>query len=77
MRVLAVALVLLLLPGGAGRAGAGESESERARQIFETGVKQYNLRNFDQALQQFKAAYDAVPDPALLSMLKLKSPVSL
>jgi tetratricopeptide (TPR) repeat protein len=47
-------------------AHASEPAKERARLIFDEGVKQYNLRNFERALQQFKAAYEALPDPALL-----------
>src|SRR5690242_1748748 len=59
-------IVSLLILALAATAMAQAQPSERARLIYDEGVKQYNLRNFDRALQQFKAAYETMPDPALL-----------
>ena len=64
----AVMLVVLMLALVA-QARADESVTDstaRARTLYQAGVRKYNLSEFEQALDDFKAAYELRPDPVLL-----------
>ncbi|HEX9103865.1 MAG TPA: tetratricopeptide repeat protein, partial [Polyangia bacterium] len=53
-----IALLLVAAPASADRVSA--------KQAYERGVKQYNLGEYESALEAFTSAYDQLPDPALL-----------
>lgn len=68
--VLAIA-ALTLAPLGhwSGRARAadrGEAPAAEAKRHYEEGTKAFNLGEFSRAIAEFKAAYNAKPDPLLL-----------
>jgi tetratricopeptide (TPR) repeat protein len=64
MRALAV---LVLASSFALPAVAHADDSRtRAKAIYDAGVLQYNLGEFERALDHFKAAYETRPDPILL-----------
>jgi hypothetical protein len=46
--------------------GADEALSAEARRHYEEGTKAFNLAEFPRAIAEFKAAYNAKPDPLLL-----------
>jgi hypothetical protein len=46
--------------------GADEALSAEARKHYEEGTKAFNLAEFPRAIAEFKAAYNAKPDPLLL-----------
>jgi hypothetical protein len=46
--------------------GADEALSAEARKHYEEGTKAFNLAEFPRAITEFKAAYNAKPDPLLL-----------
>ena len=45
---------------------ARADEVETARQLFIQGSKDFDLGHYDKAIEEYSAAYDAKPDPALL-----------
>jgi tetratricopeptide (TPR) repeat protein len=47
-------------------AKAGESDKAIARAHYETGTRLYDVREYADALKEYKAAYIAKPDPAFL-----------
>jgi tetratricopeptide (TPR) repeat protein len=57
---------LLLLPSGAWGAQPEKEKQSAARARFAEATKQYNLGQFDQALQEYKAVYELKPHPGLL-----------
>lgn len=57
-----ILLVLIFVTGGSARA----DEIELARQHYAQGSKDFDLGLYDKAIQEYMAAYDAKPDPALL-----------
>jgi tetratricopeptide (TPR) repeat protein len=59
---------LLLVVAGPARADVAPARGDktRARQLFEDGVKRYNLGEYQAALGRFRAAYEELPDPTLL-----------
>src|SRR5438876_481729 len=60
MRRALFALLLLARPSGA------EKPSEAARKSYEEATKAYDLGDFKRAVEGYKAAYEAKPDPVLL-----------
>lgn len=58
-RALAVALLLAT-------SAAHADDTSAARELYDRGVRMYNLQQFDGALDAFQAAYSAKPDPTLL-----------
>jgi tetratricopeptide (TPR) repeat protein len=60
--MVALALALILLPGWA----AAESATARAKRHFEQGTTAYNIGDFQKAIEEYKEAYKAKPDPAIL-----------
>lgn len=60
------ALLLLALSGFAGGAKPDEAKRAQARLEYDAGLKHYNLRDFDKALDKFRTAYLLVGEPALL-----------
>jgi tetratricopeptide (TPR) repeat protein len=63
------ALLLVLALAIVGRAAADETATDataRAKALYQAGVLQYNLSEFQKALDDFKAAYELRPDPVLL-----------
>jgi tetratricopeptide (TPR) repeat protein len=64
---LALAIGIQLALVGLSRAQADSADATaRAKALYEAGVRQYNLGEFEKALDDFKAAYELRPDPALL-----------
>lgn len=59
-----VPVVVLLLGTGARTAGADDATS--ARQHFETGTRLFEVGEYRKALEEFRAAHVARPDPAFL-----------
>ena len=73
MRAAAVALGIALAAAGSSARGANPSEppapapeAAQAKSLFLDGLKRYNLGDFKAALEAFKAAYLAKPDPVFL-----------
>jgi iron complex outermembrane receptor protein len=60
------ALVLVGLLGGVAHADMTEAQKTEARSHFETGNTHFNLGEFDQAIVEFKAAYEISSAPGLL-----------
>ncbi len=60
--MLAVAMLLALVRG----ASAEDAETRVAKRYFEKGQKLFALGKFDQALEEYQAAYDAKPIPDIL-----------
>jgi tetratricopeptide (TPR) repeat protein len=66
MRAIMGVVLMLALVAGA-RADKNTSDATvRARALYQAGVLKYNLSEFQQALEDFKAAYELKPDPVLL-----------
>src|SRR5262245_46388189 len=65
LRLPLVAAVLLALPGGAVRAQP-KLENAEATPRFDSGVEQYNLGHYAEAITEFEAAYEIAPSPILL-----------
>jgi hypothetical protein len=64
MRWMALALLMV---GGLARAQLAKPPSyEEAKHHFEEGTKAYNLGEFMRAVEEYKAAYNAKPDPVFL-----------
>jgi hypothetical protein len=61
VRVTSLSLLLLLTV-----AGAPSGPKERAREHFAAGTTHYNLREYQEALDEFKAAYRLYRDPVFL-----------
>jgi hypothetical protein len=60
-------VVVVLSLGGSGQiAQAGESDKVTAKAHYEKGTRLYEIREYDKALLEYKAAYLAQPDPAFL-----------
>jgi hypothetical protein len=60
-------VVVVLSLGGAGQmAQGGESDKVTAKAHYEKGTRLYEIREYDKALLEYKAAYLAQPDPAFL-----------
>jgi len=59
-----VPVVVLLLGAGAGTAGADDTAS--ARQHYQTGTRLFEVGEYRKALEEFRAAHVAKPDPAFL-----------
>ena len=57
-----IGLTLVMIGGATARA----EDIEAARQHYQQGSKQFDLGLYDKAIQEYMAAYDAKPDPALL-----------
>ncbi len=66
MRALVVVAWLACLAGAPGAARAGDPSRARARQLFEAGMRDYNLGRLQRALKSFEEGYVAKPDPAFL-----------
>ena len=65
--VLRGAVIALVLIGSTAHAGKlDEAKRAQARQRFEAGSKFYNLREYDKALEEFKAVYLLTGEPSLL-----------
>jgi tetratricopeptide (TPR) repeat protein len=47
-------------------AAAAAASKEQAKKLFEKGMLLYDLRKFDQAIEQFDQAYQLYPQPAFL-----------
>jgi tetratricopeptide (TPR) repeat protein len=60
MRLLAIGLVVVSL------SSAFADQKTVAREAYQRGMRQYNLGEYQTALEAFTAAYNEVPDPALL-----------
>ena len=67
---LSLAMVLLFAAPFA-RAQPADPTVEEARARFEEGVRRYDKRDFEGALAEFRAAYDAHPSPAILRNVAL------
>ena len=66
-RLLLAGVVVVLSLGGSGQiAQAGESDKVTAKAHYEKGTRLYEIREYDKALLEYKAAYLAQPDPAFL-----------
>jgi outer membrane protein assembly factor BamD (BamD/ComL family) len=61
----AVAVASILAPVGTGRA-ADDPEAAEAKKHYEEGTKAFNLGEYPRAISEFKATYNAKPDPLLL-----------
>jgi hypothetical protein len=65
-----VCLLALVMASTSARAaaptGADEALAAEARKHYEEGTKAFNLAEFPRAIAEFKAAYNAKPDPLLL-----------
>jgi hypothetical protein len=63
-----LALIAASSPSAAQAAspGADEALSAEAKRHYEEGTKAFNLAEFPRAVAEFKAAYNAKPDPLLL-----------
>jgi tetratricopeptide (TPR) repeat protein len=63
-----IVLCALLFIASAPRAYAAPTNAAiaEAQQHFMQGTKSYNLGEYARAAEEYKAAYDAMPDPALL-----------
>jgi tetratricopeptide (TPR) repeat protein len=60
-------VVVVLSPGGSGQiAQGGENDKVTAKAHYEKGTRLYEIREYDKALLEYKAAYLAQPDPAFL-----------
>ena len=69
LRLTGLALVvgaLVALTGPRSRAYSAESEKTVAKAHYETATRFYDLREYAKALDEYKAAYMAKPDPAFL-----------
>jgi tetratricopeptide (TPR) repeat protein len=69
VRILEAVLLcaVVALAGGAGRAAAAEdAAAKQAKVLYERGMKLYNLSEYQQALDAFKAAYLEKADPVFL-----------
>lgn len=67
LRVHAVLCLLCVLLSAKTVVAKGEDPKRaEARSKFETGSRAYNLRNYEEALADFKAAYVLIGDPSLL-----------
>ena len=60
-----VAVVSTLVVAGSGRA-ADDPEAAAAKKHYEEGTKAFNLGEYPRAITEFKATYNAKPDPLLL-----------
>ena len=59
--------LIFISPGSRVReAWAGDADKAAARAHYETGTRLYEVREYADALREFKAAYVAKPDPAFL-----------
>ena len=63
---LVIATALLLVLATPSRAQPNPEATAQAKARYETGVLKYNVGDFASALENFKAAYELHPDPALL-----------
>ena len=63
---LVVVLVLGLAPRVATAADSAPSASDQAKKHYEEGTKAFNLGEFPRAVVEYKAAYNAKPDPVFL-----------
>ena len=63
--VVALSALLALTPGVANGQGRGD-DSAAARAHYATGVRHFDLSEFDEALAEFKEAYRNKPDPVFL-----------
>jgi tetratricopeptide (TPR) repeat protein len=63
---LAGVVVVLSLGGSAQIAQGSESDKVTAKAHYEKGTRLYEIREYDKALLEYKAAYLAQPDPAFL-----------
>jgi len=65
-----VCLLALVMASTSARAaaptGSDEALAAEARKHYEEGTKAFNLAEFPRAIAEFKAAYNAKPDPLLL-----------
>lgn len=61
-----IVLVILALPPRPAHAAPADDLSTKVRNLFEEGQKDYELGEFEQSLEKFKAAYRIHPDPAFL-----------
>src|SRR5689334_16732332 len=60
-------LVVMAVLAAAGGAHADRSpEIKHAKQLYDEGLKHYNVGEYREALQSFKDAYFIKPDPTLL-----------
>lgn len=64
MSVVSIAHPALAAPGGA--AAVDETAALEAKRHYEEGTKAFNLGEFPRAISEFKAAYNAKPEPLLL-----------
>jgi hypothetical protein len=65
--VAVVGVMGLAAPAGAAEpAQPGDAASIQARKHYEEGTKAFNLGEFARAITEFRAAYNAKPDPLLL-----------
>ena len=65
LKWLGVVLAVGLL-GTAAQAAPPDAAVVEARKHFEDGTKAFNLGEFDRAIAEYKAAYNAKPDPVFL-----------
>jgi tetratricopeptide (TPR) repeat protein len=70
MRAVRLVVLALALVGAAradeGNAHTATDTTTRAKALYQAGVLQYNLSEFQKALDNFKSAYEQHPDPVLL-----------
>jgi hypothetical protein len=65
--VTVVLLAAFVPPAFAGEAGKGADPAKAAALAhFETARRQFDVREYGKALEEYKAAYVAKPDPAFL-----------
>lgn len=68
-RLLVVALVVAGLVAAsreAGAQGTGARQSAAARAHYDRGLRQYEVGNYEKALEEFRAAHVLKPDPAFI-----------
>ncbi len=61
-----LSLALIGLWSGSALAAPADPAIVEARKHFEDGTKAFNLGEFDRAVKEYKAAYNAKPDPVFL-----------
>jgi tetratricopeptide (TPR) repeat protein len=64
-RAIAIGLVLLLLASSAG-AAPPSADVTQAKKLFVSGTKHYNLREYNEALADFREAFRLKDDPVFL-----------
>jgi tetratricopeptide (TPR) repeat protein len=66
MRQVLILIVVCLLSPFENHARAGDESVAKARALYEAGISHYNLSEYKEALDSFRAAYRLKNDPALL-----------